>query len=406
MLVLGVPPRALAQPAPVRDPGEQAIAAAAANVIKKHGLKVCRAGVLRYDREQAPGYFVFLRSPSAAGGDLQVRYALFAREGKTWAVEALKDDAWRTSCPGTGDKTGKREALSSVVLGDLVDPEIDFSVTFFERELVVTNEKPLVAEGHTEQDWVNLLSTTTANSARAGNYDFQAANLLVLPSGSAAAKTLPGKTKTFVTHGSTSGPGDADLNVHATLGGDVVTLTIEVTDDKVVPLARADASDAEFLKSDHLELWLSAGLAIAPAAGQPTSAKKPGGNPLKARQLGIAKLASGQVHARWLSPVGSKDQLPKVTGPKPGTFLVAFPATDLFGERSFAPDKRHESAFTAAFSDADEPGKKQKALVATSELKWGDVLTFGNVIWLEGGRRFPALPTPANQSLKLTVTGQ
>jgi hypothetical protein len=390
--------------APPPDAGERAVAAAAAAVIKKHGLKVCRAGVLRRDRQQEPGYFVFLRRSDDKVRDLQVRYALFARAGKLWAIEALEDDAWRTSCPGTGTKTGKREELNALVISDLVDPDVDLSITFFGRELVVLDEKPLAVDGRTEVNWVDLVASTTANSAREGNHDFEAANVLVLPEGSAAVPSLPTKTRTFVTHGRTTGPRDADLDVRAWFAAGAVKLAIDVIDDKDVPLPRADAGDTDLLKSDHLEIWLAAGLVIGPSSpGKTTS--RPTGNPLKARQLGVARLAGGGVHARWLAPPGCKDPLPKVSAPAPGKFVIEFPAPAIFGSSGFAPEIRHEVAFTAAFSDADESAKKQKALVATSELAWGDVGTFGNLIWLQGGGRFPPLPTPANEKLKLTVTG-
>jgi hypothetical protein len=201
-----------------------------------------------------------------------------------------------------------------------------------------------------------------------------------------AATSLP-ETATFAIHGRKPSQADADLDVRAELDRDKIEVAVTITDDKPVPLIRANASDADFLKSDHVQIWYE------------TATADPG-----KRQLGIARLADGSVHARWLYPRKSKAPLPKVTAPAANQIVVTFAATELSGGRPFQPEQRYDLSFVAAFSDTDRAvGKDRKAetVLATSQLKGADTSTFGKLIWLENGARFPQLQSTSR--LEVTV---
>jgi hypothetical protein len=166
--------------------------------------------------------------------------------------------------------------------------------------------------------------------------------------------------------------------------GDKVNVTIAISDDKDVPLGNPGASDADLLRSDHVELWYSTG----DKAGR--------------RQLGIARMKDGAVHARWLYPRKLTAALPAIGVVAPNQYRVTFPAAEIFQASRFFPSNRYTTGFTAVFSDTDVPGKKQEAVIATSRLKWADPNTFGQLVWLENGARFP--PLPEGSRIEVTVT--
>ena len=208
--------------------------------------------------------------------------------------------------------------------------------------------------------------------------------MLLLPRGAAAAKTVP-KTTSYVIHGKQDGPRDADLDVKAELDGGKVRLGVTVTDDRDLPLPSPRAPDADFLRSDHLEIWL-----------------QPGPRRAEVRQLGVARLPDGTAHARWLHPRKLAAPLPAVAAPAPGRFTIELDAAALLGKPRFDPAIRHELPFAAAFSDSDQPGKRQETVIATSQLRWGKPETFGALIWFQNGARFPPVRGGSRADLQIS----
>ena len=151
---------------------------------------------------------------------------------------------------------------------------------------------------------------------------------------------------------------------------------MQATDDVLRPPANAKVNDAAFLKADHFELWFCA------ASAPETCEKK------QTRQLGVARTADGQLHARWLHPKGNKEKLPAVTAAAPkGALIVTLPLAQM--RHDGQPDGELKGELTVAYSDADVEGKGQEAVVATSEVKWGVGYTFGKFVRHAGGARFP-----------------
>jgi hypothetical protein len=117
----------------------------------------------------------------------------------------------------------------------------------------------------------------------------------------------------------------------------------------------------------------------------------------------VARLADGQVHARWLHPRKVTEPLPKVSAPAPGKLVLQFPAGSLFHEKKFFPGLAYQGAFAAVFSDTDDPKKRQETVVASSTLKWGKPETFGKIVWFANGTRFP--PFPEGSRVELAASG-
>ncbi|MFO0598773.1 MAG: hypothetical protein U0228_25935 [Myxococcaceae bacterium] len=144
----------------------------------------------------------------------------------------------------------------------------------------------------------------------------------------------------FVTFGKQTGAGDASLR--AVVSG--TELFLEVRDDVFVEKA------AKWTLADHVELWLA-------DLGDPwtTCAATKGG-----QQWGLA--LDGTVNAGFGAPRPLKVEVARGDGLV--RFHVTLPA---------APQR-----LTVVYSDTDD-GKKQKALLATSALKFGLVTTLGAV---------------------------
>jgi hypothetical protein len=172
------------------------------------------------------------------------------------------------------------------------------------------------------------------------------------------------------------GPADSSLTVRADLAGDAPRVEMAATDDVLRPPPATGVDDAAFLKTDHFELWF-----CAPDA--PESCEKK-----DTRQLGVARTADGQLHARWLHPRGHKEKLPPVAAGPKGALIVTMPLAQL--RHDGEPDGPLKGELTVAYSDADLAGKGQEAVVATSDLKWGVGYTFGKFVRHAGGARFPA----------------
>jgi hypothetical protein len=368
-------------------PGEKAILVAARAAAKERGLELCSYGALANDKSQVPGYFAYLRDRSHPE-TLRLRYAIFQHTGKTWTVDVKEQGRQSSSCidaeamPSKPVNLGTREFVGLSDSDEYLESEL--ALTFFAGELVVKYETGMRRGVGADDNWVALTQHKVGDGYREVH---QSALILVLPQKSPHAVTLPPRSKTFVIHGKRTDAGDADVNVRAERTGDRINVAVTVADDKEVPLTSASASDADLLRADHVELWYQS---------------KDAGRGV--RQLGIARLGDGSVHARWLYPPKLKATLPLITVPTAGQFVASFAADDLFDAHPFAPEEAHEIAFSAVFSDSDTRGLKQETLVATSMLKWADAETFGKLVWLENGARFP--PLRRGSRIELTVTGR
>jgi hypothetical protein len=201
--------------------------------------------------------------------------------------------------------------------------------------------------------------------------------LLLLDPKSPWRAQLP-KPHTWVTFQKTprGGPSDSSLSVRTDLVDKTLRVEMEATDDILRPLPDAKASDATFLKSDHFELWFCESGASRRC------------NKQEARQLGVARTASGQLHARWLHPKGNSEKLLAVSaGAGKGAVVVTMPLASIRNDQT--PDGALDGELSVAYSDADLEGKGQEAVVATSEIKWGVGYTFGQFIRHPGGVRYP-----------------
>ena len=370
-------------PARADEAADQAILALANATAARLSLELCRFGSVQYDRSQKPGAFALFRDrrDQKDPQDLQLAFALFKHGDRSWRVK-VKDTGefgWRCTETGYPPKPPLRaEHLEAVRIGDIDEVAANaLSLSFFEGDLIITNESDLRRAPSGNTDWVAPRFRWNGGG-EPDNQDREYAIVLALPGGSPGRKYLD-KLRTFTTLGKTDGPGDAGVDVKAELIGDTMAITISVVDDKNIPMKTATASDADLLKSDHIELWYQTGAAESDI-----------------RQLGIARLASGAVHARWLHPRQSataktpKVPLPKVTSPAPDRFLLEIPAAVLFAGEPFIRDQRNQIGFTAAFSDTDLAGKRQQTVVATSLLEWGKWESLGKLVWLENGARFPS----------------
>ncbi|HEY0705425.1 MAG TPA: hypothetical protein VGG33_01435 [Polyangia bacterium] len=379
----GPPPNAT-----VAAGGEKAVLTLAAAVATKFSLGLCRYGQLRYDAKQTPGHFALLRGSKAApSGPVPLGYAIFQHSGKTWTFHVKEAGPWIESCHvGHGDRPRvEREDVTSVELRGLAGEASKKTLSFFAGELAVVLEDD-GEQPATRDDWATLRHQVSAPGPH-GVEDRELPMTLILDRGSPLEKTLP-KIEPHVAYGKANGTGDADIDVAASLRDGDVVIDVDVADDKDVPLVSKDggpASNADFLRSDHVELWWQAGVDKGTL-----------------RQLGIALLKDGTVASRWLYPKEGAGTLPKVSSPARGKYRVEVPATALFQASTFQRNQRHEVAFTAAFSDTDKPGKRQETFVATSALKWGNANTFGALVWLPNGARFP--PPELGSKVELTVT--
>jgi hypothetical protein len=365
---------------------EKAILAAARAAENKLDIELCSYGFLQYDKTQPLGTFALFRDRKAKDSTA-LSHAIFQTDGKSWSLTVKEGGLYGTTCTGTGDVPKpplRAQRATTLPISDVDEGRVStLSVTLYDRRLVYTEEQWRKPDPPSNQSW-ELLRYVYEGSDEDPDGHHKYGTLLVLPKGSPARKTVP-KIETFVVHGAAPGRGDAELDVAAELVGDAVELQISVTDDKDVPLRAATASDADLLRSDHLEIWYQHGYSMKDI-----------------RQLAVARLPDGKVHARWLYPRKVTAPLPKVSSPAPGRFVVQFPAGALFHLEKFDLENGCHSPFAAAFSDTDDPRNRQETVVATSTLKWGKPETFGQIVWLENGARFP--PFPEGSRVELAVT--
>ncbi len=214
-----------------------------------------------------------------------------------------------------------------------------------------------------EENWATLTFRS---------YEGEGALIPVLDTSKAAAG-LP-RTFNAVVHGREVWKGETDAAVRVAalaLGQDRVRLRIDVKDDATIA-ASPELDDKELLGTDHLELWW----ATAPAG-------RSGG----VRQLAVARTAKGTVFARWLHPAGLSEPPPAVAL-EGRTVLVDLPLAS-FGLAEPWPEE-WEAALSVVYSDADEPGRGQQTLVATSLLRWGKVDSFARLVSFAGHTRYPS----------------
>jgi hypothetical protein len=365
---------------------EQAILAAAKTAEAKLDLELCSYGFLQFDKSQPEATYAYFRDRKTPSS-ISLRYAIFQTAGKTFNLTLEPGGLYGTTCTGTGDvpKPPLRPKREKTLPINEVDEgrTSTLSVTVYDGQLVYTDETGRRPDPPSNTSWEELRYVYEGSDEdRGGLHKY--GTLLVLPKGAPARKTVP-KLTTYLVRGQRQVPNDADIDVAAELVGDAIELTITTTDDKDVPLPSATATDSDLLRSDHVELWYQNGQAETDIV-----------------QLGLARLANGKVHARWLYPRKVREPLPAVSSPAPGTFVLRFPAGALFHERKFLPALAYDNVFAVVFSDTDDAKNRQETVVASSTLKWGKPETFGKIVWLENGARFPAFPEGSRVKLEVS----
>jgi hypothetical protein len=339
---------------------------------KRRGFTLCRAGVAQYDAKQAPLYFATLTKTVGA----RTTEAIVFAYGKT-------SRAFTTSEPELGEPacTGSKgapvwEKGKEVTLGPWgADPKEHYHLSVVDGELVLLSESADDKFISVRTDWEAL-----EYGGRSTDEERESAHAMLplLGPRSPWAARLP-KPRTWVTFGEAAhgGPADAGLDVRVALAGKALRVEMAATDDVARPLGAADAADAVFLRADHFELWF-----CAPTGGTRCDKKS-------ARQLGVARLADGQLHARWLHPKGHKEKLPAVEA-APNGVAVTIPLAQMAVDgKAQATDEKLEGKLTVAYSDSDTEGKGQETLVATSLLRWADPASFGLFVRQPRGARFP-----------------
>jgi hypothetical protein len=152
----------------------------------------------------------------------------------------------------------------------------------------------------------------------------------------------------FVTFGAQAGAGDASLRVVTDLQAQRRELYVEVRDDVFVEKA---ADKTRWTTADHLELWL----ASAADPWQACSGRKGG------LQWGVT--LDGDVHSAF-------------GGPKPSTLGVEVArAEGVVRFKLLLPVFESWYRIAVVYSDSDD-GRHQKALLATSQLKFASEVTF------------------------------
>ena len=154
-----------------------------------------------------------------------------------------------------------------------------------------------------------------------------------------------GGDRGFTVHGAKGTASDSSMRA---VFASASELFIEVTDDRFVTGAKT------WVKDDHVEIW---------AAAPDHSCVDPGEKP-SARQWGI-RVTDGEVFAGFGAPTA----MPRVEVARAGNVIrlrVTFEADTLPGPW-----------FTAVYSDSDD-GVRQKRLIATSALVFGQWWTFGD----------------------------
>jgi hypothetical protein len=201
-------------------------------------------------------------------------------------------------------------------------------------------------------DWRRLVFHYNIEYRDGKENNRRAAIVPVIPRGSQKSRLPP----TFVTvlQGAKRWRGrvDSDLRVTASArpADSRLVVEIQVSDDQRVPLPRRDASDKEWMRADHLEIWMAE---VRDGTRTHTTA-----------QLGVASLADGQLVSRWLYPRDIRAPLPEVSGTAEAVAVV-LPIV-----RSPGAAEYQEWPFTVAYSDADAPRSSRRKLIATSRLIW------------------------------------
>ena len=179
-----------------------------------------------------------------------------------------------------------------------------------------------------------------------------------------------GGDRGFTVHGGKGTAADSSMRVVFASAGE---LFIEVNDDRFVTGGKS------WVKDDHVELW---------AAAPDSRCVDPGEKP-SARQWGI-RVTDGQVFAGF----GAPTVMPRVEVARAGSAIRL--------RVTFDADTLPRPWFTAVYSDSDD-GVRQKRLIATSALVFGQWWTLGEVPDGEEGKsctvargvlepRAPALP--------------
>ena len=173
------------------------------------------------------------------------------------------------------------------------------------------------------------------------------------------------------------GDGDASMNIAAEVPKDepgAATLHITVRDDVAVDLGPGQ-SPSEMIGRDHLEVWWCAD---APCVSGERSGL---------RQLGIARSTNDTMKVMWLFPADVSAPLPTISGDWQHLTitlqgLAHEPAPRLFD------DQTKVFPLSVVYSDADD-GVGQQTLIATSDLQWANVETFGRLVVLDNEMVYP-----------------
>jgi hypothetical protein len=344
----------------------------ATGAAKRAHLVVCRWGAARYDGQPTEANFAMFRQGRRAAVVLA-----WGEEGRAYRSD--DDVLHQVECPGETAPPAW-ETVSAFKFPEMGQrPKETSTIALVDGDLVLLDQHEEDHSFSSVVDWVGL-EENHINFDPASEH--AAAIFPLLAPGSPWLAKLP-KPRNWVTfsrvpHG---GPADAAVDARISLVGTDLRIELGATDDVFLAPANAKTSDRDFLRRDHFELWFC-------AAGEARSCDKK-----TARQLGVAKTADGKVHARWLLPKGNKDKLPEVTlaeDSRPGIKLavvVTLPL-NLIGHAGELTDAL-EGKLTVAYSDADLAAQGQKALVATSDLRWGAGESFGRFVRQADGGRFP-----------------
>ena len=340
----------------------------ATQVAKGTGLRLCRGGIARFSPQQPAADFAVFRQEY----DGDIYYALVVAWGsERRAFRSQHTTPDRFGCP----QAPVWEKSRVIKLGPWGQGRPRLAqLAVVDDKVAAVQEEEQGADFSQLVDWETLVASghDTEVSAKRNSSLF-----LLLDPKSPWRAQLP-KPRTWVTfqkppHG---GPADSSLSVRTELVDKTLRVEMEATDDVARPLPDIKASDAAFLKADHFELWFCESNASRRC------------NKQEARQLGVARTAGGQLHARWLHPKGNTDRLPAVAAVA-GKGAVAVTLSLSWIRNDQTPDGALDGELTVAYSDADIEGKGQEAVVATSEIKWGVGYTFGQFIRHPGGTRFP-----------------
>lgn len=350
--------------------------------------KLVVAGLWRGDLDGEPStteYVALLCAGTPednAGGGEPERYLILQDAAHAWAVEVTRNAGSR--CADAREEGKWSKLAGTLELSDGYSTwDASMKVAIRDGQLVrVASESgghSMETSSREAYDWEAL--TFNAASGDIGGEHATKTNGAVVPVIDRPDAKLPpvwnepvsGKDKW-------TGAADASLSVRAAQKDGAVELALSATDDARLPVPPGTDAKA-FLAADHLELWWAVPREEPCGPSEPKSCA--------IRHLGIGAREDGSWDVRWLEP--ASEPLPSVTG-KLEAFSVTVPVAWLA-----KPDRLDGSwwaAFTAVYSDSDAAGAGQQTLVATSRLKWGKSGTFGRLVRLKGGARYPAVDAP------------